>query len=130
MAYFQFNQNTGDLLFVSQSTAVEEALHLGAGYSGKGVGKNNGRFEQIKDTGPIPKGIYVIGVPQNTDDHGPYVMKLTPKPENKMFGREGFLIHGDSLKKPGEASEGCIVLSSELRKVIGGSGYKVLQVIG
>jgi hypothetical protein len=136
MAYFRFKQSTGELFFIANESQVEGGLgrveiqlRLGSGYAGKGVAKNNPAFQQIKETGPLPQGTYEIGVPHNTDTHGPYVMNLTPKPENNMFGREAFLLHGDSIKKPGEASLGCPVLGPELRKIIGGSGYKILEVV-
>src|ERR1035438_5538324 len=38
------------------------------------------------------------------------VQALTPESGTNTFGREGFLIHGDSVQNPGTASHGCIIL--------------------
>jgi len=35
-----------------------------------------------------------------------------------MCGRSGFMIHGDSEKHPGEASEGSIILDFAFREII------------
>lgn len=45
-------------------------------------------------------------------------MRLTPIPSNKMFRRNAFLIHGDSITAPGTASAGCIIFNSGPRKKI------------
>jgi hypothetical protein len=44
-------------------------------------------------------------------------------------GRTQFLIHGDSKLNPGNASEGCIILSAEVRKKIAESGVSRLRVV-
>jgi Protein of unknown function (DUF2778) len=85
------------------------------GYSGFGEGKDNPDQEQIHDIGPIPKGVYEIGPQHDTDTHGPHVMSLTPEPGTNTFGRDGFLIHGDSVEHPGAASHGCIILPRNVR---------------
>jgi len=38
------------------------------------------------------------------------------------------MIHGDSGKHPGEASEGCIILDFSFREIITRSGITVLEV--
>ena len=98
------------------------------GYSGKGEGKNNSAFQQIQNIGPIPQGKYSIGEPHDSPEHGPFAMRLTPDPANEMFGRSSFLMHGDSLRDPGEASEGCIIMSRETREHVWSSGDHELQV--
>ena len=95
----------------------EEEL-IGVGYSGGGEGKNNPDFQNVKDVGPIPQGKYSIGTPVDTVMHGPYAMALTPDPANDMFGREGFLMHGDSVSAPGTASEGCVIMSRDVREEV------------
>jgi hypothetical protein len=57
------------------------------------------------------------------------VMRLTPDPTNEMFGRSAFLIHGDSIKAPGTASEGCIIQSNPVRTLVSKSSNRRLQVI-
>jgi hypothetical protein len=50
-------------------------------------------------------------------------------PKNKMFGRSGFLIHGDSFVKPGKASRGCIIMGRLIRNAIAASGDRLLRVV-
>lgn len=99
------------------------------GYSGKGYGKNNPIMQNISDTGPIPAGYYIIGPPEDTVAHGPFVLPLTPDPGNEMFCRDKFLIHGDNVHKPGAASEGCIILPHWVREQIARSSDRILQVV-
>lgn len=103
--------------------------NLYRGYSGRDKGKNNPQMEDVKDTGPIPTGTYKIGFPMNTTTHGPYVLPLTPDPKNIMFDRAGFLIHGDSIKEPGTASHGCIILPRGARELIYQSGDHEIEVV-
>lgn len=102
---------------------------VGVGYSGAGDGKNKPMMEKVHNVGPIPKGAYTIGAPHDTKTHGPYVLELTPHPQNTMYGRAGFLIHGDSVVDPGTASEGCIILSRPVRTSIWNSGDHALSVV-
>lgn len=106
-----------------------DGLLRGTGYSGAGAGKNNPALQWEENIGPIPEGRYNIEEPRDTPAHGPFVMPLSPYPENQMFGRSGFLIHGDSIKKPGTASEGCIILPRTARQEIWNSGDHTLQVV-
>ena len=102
---------------------------VGAGYSGMGPGKNNPALQNVHDVGPIPRGIWRIGPPYDTATHGPHAMALTPEPGTDTFGRAGFLIHADSVSHPGQASCGCIVLSSALRHQISSSGDRSLTIV-
>lgn len=101
----------------------------GVGYSGFGPYKNIATAQSLRDEGPIPEGIYTIGAPEDTVTHGPYVLPLTPDPNNLMWGRAGFLIHGDSVISPGTASRGCIILARDVREQIWASGDHSLQVL-
>jgi hypothetical protein len=56
-------------------------------------------------------------------------MPLDPDPNNNMYGRDGFMIHGDSISNPGAASEGCIIMPHFARIAIANSTDKSLQVI-
>jgi len=108
---FTYSQSTGEL--------KRDGLLVGKGYSGKGSSKNNPKDQNLHGLGPIPRGRYSIGaVILVTAVHGPFVIPLTPDPKNQMWGRDGFLIHGDSVVKPGTASEGCIILDRATRKAI------------
>ena len=102
---------------------------VGTGYAGNGEGKNNPALQQVPNVGPIPRGSYRIGPPHDTPNHGPFVLALTEDPANEMFGRAGFLIHGNSIKEPGTASHGCIILARALREKIYLSDDRMLEVV-
>jgi hypothetical protein len=106
-----------------------DGVKLAQGYSGSPDAKNDPAKQTIHQHGPIPMGIYTISAPEFTETHGPYVLPLTPDPANEMFGRAGFLIHGDSIKDPGTASEGCIILPRFARERIWESGERGLVVV-
>jgi len=100
---------------------------VATGYAGKGEGKNNPAMEKEKNVGPIPKGLYKIGKPREWRGM-PNVFDLTPDGHDAL-GRTEFLIHGDSKKNPGNASEGCIILGPDIRKQIADSGITRLRVV-
>ncbi len=118
---WKYQQQTGNL--TSQSGNV-----VGAGYSGFGSGKNNPAYQSVPDVGPCPEGFYNIEAPVDTEDHGPYVLRLEPFAENQMFGRDGFLMHGDSKEHPGEASHGCLIFPRVIRELVWNSGDHQLEV--
>jgi hypothetical protein len=105
------------------------ANEIGRGYSGSDLGKNNPQYESIPSTGPIPQGAYTIQAPVDDPHMGPFALGLTPDPDQDMYGRAGFFIHGDSIEHPGQASEGCIILSRAVREQIWSSGDTRLQVV-
>lgn len=115
-------QRTGELLEPDGKVAA-------IGYSGLGADKNLPAAEDLPDHGPLPCGTYAIEPPENTASHGPYVLALTPDPSNEMFGRSGFLIHGDSIGHPGAASHGCIIVPRYIRESIWQSGDHRLLVM-
>ena len=116
-----YKQSTGEL--TSPHGAVSNC------YSGNGLGENNPELQDTPKIGPVPRGIYTIG-PEYTDPHkGPCVMRLTPDPANEMFGRAGFLIHGDNSKRDDSASEGCIIAGPVTRQAISKSTDRTLTVI-
>lgn len=121
---YVYEQSTGKL-FSPQGQLLAE------GYSGKGIAKNDPGEQDIPNNGPIPQGYYTIGKPQDTMAHGPQVLPLTPNASNEMYGRSGFLIHGDSVKDPGTASEGCIIMPRSARDAIAAYLHAddVLQVV-
>jgi len=118
---YVFNQSTGDFL--------HDAQHLAVGYAGHPPNVNRPSAQSIPNEGPIPQGLYNIGPQFTHPTAGPVVMRLTPFPTNKMFGRDGFLIHGDTPAMDYTASNGCIVLPRATRALIASSGDTVLQVI-
>ncbi len=115
-------QSTGELCDASGQIIAK-------GYSGFGKGKNNPDLQQVPDIGPIPCGIYEILPPRDTPTHGPFVLPLQPDAANQMFERSGFLIHGDSIKMPGTASYGCIIMPRAIREGIWASQDHQLKVV-
>lgn len=99
------------------------------GYSGAPASKNDPAFQDVPDIGPIPCGDYIIGEPIDSPKHGPFALPLRPDPDNQMFGRSEFLIHGDSLEHPGAASEGCVIMPRSARVTVWGSGDRLLRVV-
>lgn len=100
-----YSQYTGELFEEGQLTPIAK------GYSGHGIGVNNPALQDVPDVGPIPQGRYTVGYPRDTEEQGPYVLPLTPDPANLMFGRSGFLCHGDLTSGPIlQASLGCIIM--------------------
>src|SRR5262245_61578577 len=118
---WRYLQKTGQLF--SQSGTC-----IATGYSGYGTGRNNPMMASVPNVGPCPVGFYNIDAPVDTDDHGPYVLRLEPFKDNRMFGRAGFLIHGDSKLKAGTASHGCLIFARPVRELIWDSGDHQLQV--
>ena len=116
------------LYFQSTGELWHEGVLVAKGYSGKGAGKNNPALQSTKHVGPIPRGFYTTEPPYNSTLRGPLCIPLEPDFDNEMFGRSAFLIHGDSIKKPGTASEGCIILGRKIRQSIVESRDKRLQV--
>lgn len=104
-----------------------EKIAQWAGVSGK-PGYQSAEYQNKKDTGPIPAGIYVARKKdfQNRDDYGPikkytswpggehgwgkYRVWLEPSKETNTFGRGGFSVHGG--EEPGSA--GCIDLTWQM----------------
>jgi hypothetical protein len=99
------------------------------GYSGADEGKNNPAMQSVHDKGPIPVGLYTMEAPVDTHDHGPFVIRLVPDEKNEMFGRAGFLIHGDSIEHPGTASKGCIIAPRYARERLWDTGDHQLRVV-
>ena len=101
---------------------------LVTGYAGFETGKNNPAMDNVKNIGPLPRGVYRI-VPEPFDHAkcGKYCIRLTPEPANVMHGRSGFLIHGDNGK--GTASNGCIILPRHARESIVREKYTEIEVV-
>jgi Protein of unknown function (DUF2778) len=81
-------------------------------YAGMDIGKNNAAMQEVHDVGPLPAGIYTIGLMVMRHPLGPSMM-LTPDLTNEMFGRSGFFIHLDNPAHPGFSSDGCIVCQND-----------------
>lgn len=118
--------------FYEQATgrlSSTESDFVAFGYSGAGAGKDNPAMQSVRDLGPIPQGVYAIGAPFDSIEHGPFAMRLAPDAANKMFSRSGFLMHGDSREHPGCASRGCIILPRHARETVAASADRELRVL-
>lgn len=124
------SQSTGNVSHVDPNG---NSTDIGNGYAGNGNGINNPAMQNVPDTGPLPQDAYTIEPQQNnTTGSGtslPGSMRLTPDPGNSMYGRSGFLIHGDSNQGNRSASEGCIILNRNIRNRIGHNGDSILMVV-
>lgn len=117
---WQYHQSSGQLTF--------NGLPVGTGYSGMAAGRNNPAMEHVGHVGPIPRGRYRIGPQTTHPSKGRLTMPLSPMGHSAL-GRTHFLIHGDSTRHPGQASEGCIVLDRTTRHTIATSADTVLEVL-
>lgn len=104
---FAYQQKTGRLL--------AGALHVADGYSGQPPHVNDPAAESLQETGPIPRGAYLLDQVDDTTKLGPLAIRLVPFVTTVLYGRDGFWIHGDSAAKPGYASHGCIILPHDSR---------------
>ena len=80
---------------------------------GAGERTLNGRV-----AGPILQGRYTVGRQFHSSVTGPGAMRLAPNPGTQTYGRKDFEMHGDSIRHPGEASEGCIIMPPAVRKLV------------
>ena len=112
------------------------------GYAGAGIGLNNPDMQHVKSIGPVVRGRYRIGPPE--DVKGGFTLRLNPYAENDMLGRGHFLIHGMMRSessvpiheltdhdghRDGEASQGCICIARRFRELIWQSQCHVLEVV-
>jgi hypothetical protein len=103
------------------------------GYAGGNCGKNpeGKNAPDMQDQpciGPLPRGIYTFTETEDSPKLGPFAILLIPDPSNEMFGRSTFRVHGDSISNPGNASEGCIILSRGVRTNLFNSADKAIKV--
>jgi hypothetical protein len=102
------------------------------GLLGAGTPKNNPDMQCASKLGPIPQGYYDIGDPVTIDAGGhqiPYAIPLKPAKGTDTCNRTGFYFHGESRSFPQWASEGCIIIGLDIRKMIVESGDRVLRVV-
>lgn len=108
---------------------------VSSGYAGKGRGKNNPALQGVQGIGPIPRGKWKILAPYNSNNTGKYTLPLHKVDSNPnddfddVTGRGAFRCHGDSIKAPGTASQGCIILPLAIRMQIWQSGDHDLEVV-
>ena len=94
--------------------------HGHAGYSGRGVYRDDPGATKEVANGPIPVGSYMCSKPVPHPRLGPQAVYLTPRYGTPMFGRTEFFVHGDNSKGDYSASNGCIILPRSARDLIRG----------
>ena len=102
---------------------------IGEGYSGKEEAKNQPDLQDVRSRGPIPRGRWKITERFDSPTKGPVCLRLVPERDTITHGRAGFLVHGDSIKEPGTASEGCIIMPRGVRVRIWESGDREIEVV-
>jgi hypothetical protein len=112
----------------SHSFYLNGTYQFDAKYSGRPGFKDDSANECVSGKGPLPRGTYNIGPAFYHHKAKAWTLRLTPYPENQMCNRDGFLIHGGSSAHPGNASDGCIILDFQYRKMIDSSSDKILVV--
>lgn len=118
----------------SAGTLSRDGKLIARGYSGAGAGKNNPAMETVRAVGPIPRGKWLIRAPYNSRAVGPYVLPVWALDNvlddvHARTRRSAFRIHGDSIRAPGTASKGCIILPRAVREQIWKSGDRELEVV-
>lgn len=123
------------VLVYSQSSGVmyledheRNRITLARGYSGHGTSINDPDSEGFVGRGPIPRGVWKVGSPVDSDRMGPHCIPLSPVGHD-AYHRSGFYIHGDNRNGDRSASTGCIILPRNIRQVITYLRIHVLEVI-
>jgi hypothetical protein len=122
---WQYDQSSGELR--------RNGNLISRGYSGKGRGKNNPSLQGVRGIGPIPAGRWKMRNVYNSRNVGPYTITLWADDArlndvHEATGRSAFRIHGDSIRAPGTASKGCIILPRAIRQRMWESGDHDLLV--
>lgn len=128
---------TGIRLFYVQKTGnvyEYDGTLLGTGAAGHGKGKNNPDMQGVRGhapdpAGPLPVGFYTIDDPVNHPRLGPMAMQLLPFPDNEMFGRSGFFMHGFSTRDYENSSDGCICQNANVRQRVIDYPSEIIQVV-
>lgn len=130
MAWSVYEQRTGlfEIYDIVDDGASERCLYQSLGYAGRGDHKNHPESQCRRNQGPLPRGMYRVGVPTEHPRLGPLAFPLYPYERNDMCERSGFFIHGDSRKNPGNASHGCIILNRPCRDAIAEYKVRYLEV--
>jgi hypothetical protein len=102
-----YHQSTGELW--------RDGKLIAKGYSGAPGHINATASEGIRNHGPIPRGRWrMFYVYQRHARLGPTAIALKPE-GHKALGRSDFMVHADSVRRPGAASQGCIILPNSVR---------------
>lgn len=121
MSYAMYEQSNGRFSILDiEDGGQHRVVYETTGYAGRGRHKNRPESEYVRGFGPLPVGEYRIGKPYTSAKVGPLALPLTRVGPTSVdpYGRAGFVIHGDSIRRPGEASSGCIIIHREGREAV------------
>lgn len=119
----------------SAGTLSRDGKLVSRGYSGKGRGMNNPAMQCVQGIGPLPRGRWKLMNIYDSANVGPRCITLWKADDAKFddfdqaTGRGAFRIHGDSIRAPGTASKGCIILPRAVREAMWASGDRDLEVV-
>lgn len=122
-----YKQSTGELFC--------NGRHVARGYSGHQWGRNNPSAQAAPGIGPIPSGRWRMSAMKDSARVGPWTIVLqavdaAPADDrHDATGRGAFRIHGDSIRDPGQASHGCIIMPRSVRIAMWQSGDHNLEVV-
>jgi hypothetical protein len=114
-------------IFTQQSETPGKTNLIGYGYSGKACALNDIHRQNIQGVGPLPAGTYIVESIYDDPERGKHTCKLLPLTTDKMYGRSGFLIHGDTLAEAHDASDGCIIVPFLIRSMF--MAQDIIEVI-
>lgn len=124
---WKWDQSAGEL--------TRDGSFIAKGYSGRGRGKNNPSMQAAVGIGPIPAGRWRMVAVKNSLNTGPFTITVhaidgTPNDDrHDDTGRGAFRIHGDSIRDPGNASHGCIILPRVVRERLWASKDREIEVV-
>lgn len=113
--------------FYDPSGAVVSVGYAGGNCGKNPEGRNNAAMCSVKNIGPLPEGLYTLGIPVDHSRLGAFAIPLIPDSSNEMYGRGDFYMHGDTVPS-GNASEGCIILPRSTREAAHASSDQRIQV--
>lgn len=113
----------------SAGTLWHAGTLVSRGYAGNGRGKNNPALQDVRSVGPIPRGLWRMTGVKDSSNTGPFTIVLEPEPGTDTRGRSAFRVHGDSVRNPGTASRGCIILPRAVRERMWRSGDRLIEVV-
>lgn len=92
-------------------------------YAGAGEGRNNPTMQHLRNTGPIPQGMWNVSQVEQTLQGRPHrnVLHLEPTPGTQTFDRDRFRMHGDYAAtdpRHGNASAGCPIVPPDTRSAL------------
>lgn len=120
----RYHQRSGELSIFApvDHSANERVVYECFGSAGRDAGRNNPDMASVRNTGPLPVGLYWVREERSPKFRAP-AFRLYPYAGNEMHGRSGFWIHG------GTKSEGCILLHPVDREAVARFRVRVLEVV-